>query len=291
VDGNNGIEPEDALSPELEAQLNVCSSEAPRQAFVDDLRAGFTSGEFECAGDPGARGEFRDGLRDQFCEGDAAPRSAGRRLALVFGVAAGIAAVVFGVVVGANKLSQPRGASSWSIASAASNVSEIQVDGAYGKDVIELESMLASAQSITTGDTTVRLKYADLFVLELGEESTIDLTQLPVDGEGSYILTGEKGSLRLATGPGFPGHELIFRAPDLEAGIIGTIFGVDIFPYGTCLCCTEGLIGVRARTGTSNSVRVADDQRDFVDRTGGHDVGVVMDAHAGPLRELAGFWE
>jgi ferric-dicitrate binding protein FerR (iron transport regulator) len=236
---------------------------------------------------PEARGEFRKGPRDQFCEESTAPKRWSRKLALVLGLAAGIAAVVFD----ASFLNKESATSDWSLASSNSTITEIQVDGTFVADADELAKALIGAKSVSTDSTSVRLQYKDLFVIELGEATQLDITYLPADGEGNYILTGMTGSLRLATGPDFPGHKLILRAPDLESHVLGTVFGIDIFEYGTCICCTEGLIGVRARSGDNSELRVGDDQSSFVDRTGSHHLGDVHDSHAPALIDLARFWE
>src|SRR6185369_13342982 len=56
------------------------------------------------------------------------------------------------------------------------------------------------------------------------------------------------GHVRVTTGPGFAGQQMLVHSDVMDATIVGTAFAVDYEEKGTCVCCMHGEVEVRSTT-------------------------------------------
>lgn len=166
----------------------------------------------------------------------------------------------------------------------------------------EVERALATADTVHTAENGVRLVYGDLFVVEVDPDSQLDLRPLkagpeagPEAGRDRFVLAGDRGGFRFATGPGLrpPERTLEFRTPRVSVEVLSTVFEVDVSETYTCICCCEGqvktvplraggLAGLAGLVGRGETHIVMDDGT--VDETR-------VPMHQARLQRLVGFWD
>jgi hypothetical protein len=238
---------------------------------------------------PVADPAFRARLRQQFLDVDA-PSVAGPRMVpvrkrsnvfpLVWPavLAASVALVIVFVLSRDNVVR-------WRVLDAATNA-EYVVDG-YAIDQTQqkrMNDLLQTAHEIETQSEGLRLQLRDQLVLELGPHTRV--SQLRFPAAGAYSLHADSGSVRVGTGPGFPGGLRITTA-DMVTDVKGTFYAVDIEPKkGTCLCCLHGTVMCDARD-KGGPHPVGDDKRGFAFHDGKpSEWTAAFDGHLVPLREL-----
>lgn len=164
----------------------------------------------------------------------------------------------------------------------------VYVDGVAmrGQDHERLEKSLVDAHEIRS-DGRLRLRFADWYLLELAPHTRLALT--PVEQRSRpepLAFQVEEGALRVCTGPAFRGEEMHVTTEDASLRVAGTIFAVDVFKDGTCICCLQGTLKVTVpKTPAVESVDGEHMFRLYRDgRSPKRDT--IPDAHSEPLREL-----
>jgi hypothetical protein len=182
----------------------------------------------------------------------------------------------------------------WRIDSTAASLAGVVLDGRpVGASAPEsLAAQLSSTHELRTGEHPLRLRFGRLLLVEMDPDSVLDLSRMPRGtADGNLVLASNRGGFRLATGPDFPGRELVFDTPDLEASVVGTIFGIDVFPdKGSCVCCIESEVLVRSKKAERELQHVGRDRTGFVDIAGDAMSLEIVPEHAGPLRQLRVEW-
>jgi len=185
--------------------------------------------------------------------------------------------------------------------------SGLTIDGesVVGLDARQAEDKLRTATAIVTGGEAARFVMGEYFVLELAANSSIELlenSQLTQDGAPDagfghpearrFILRGDQGAVRVATGPSFPGSRMTVEAPFMEVDVVGTIFGIDVFKgQATCLCCAEGTVEVRPLVdGHEHSQEIEAGASELVG-PGFANSKPIADEHLAPLEQLALYWD
>lgn len=250
---------------------------------------------------PRARPEFRAGLHQRFlhaasgaeseagargARAHAAPPSAPRprpRFRFLLGSLAAAAAILFLIV--RMTLHQP---ATWTVLSGTGTVI---VDGRSIEvsDPRRLVDALRSAKTIETLESALRIELRDELVLDLDPHTRLENVRFPA--VSPYALSAVSGAVHVATTNAFHGGRLTISTPDLELDCVGTVFGVDLFAEGTCVCCLEGEVKVGARSRNAQSAAheaLAGEQSCFVQRASGKlaTESLVQD-HAEVLRELS----
>lgn len=245
--------------------------------------------------EPRPRPEFRAALRALFV--GAAARGTRPRLRLVVGgsallLAAAAALVLW--VLGPSPGSRP----GWTVDPRVYVADALTIDGRLVPADAQPErvrELLVGAQEVGALGSGVRLVLGDLFVVELEPDSTLDLSRMPPDPrEGRLVLAAQSGVFRFATGPGFPGRELRFEAPDVHVEVVGTVFGIDCFEAMTCVCVQEGTVRTTPRVDAPGYAagEVGARETNLFHRDGtplfeARD----YEPHQEPLRRLATFWD
>ena len=238
---------------------------------------------------PTADPAFRARLRQQFLDVDAPPavepgmvpvRKRNNVFPLVWPavLAASVAFIIWFELSNDNVVR-------WHVRDAAAN-GDYVVDG-YALDPTQekrMKDLLQTAHEIETKDEGLRLQLLDQLVLELGPHTHVSQMRFPA--AGAYSLHADAGSLRVATGPGFPGG-LRITTDDMVTDVTGTCYAVDIEPKkGTCLCCLHGTVMCDARD-KSGQHPVGADKRGFAFHDGKPpEWTAAFDGHLAPLRDL-----
>lgn len=245
---------------------------------------------------PAARPEFRARLREQFLEvataepaAPAVPVAIGRadrtRL-LPFFLPALIAAAVMLVVWSVLTRETPR---RWTVLEGAAE-GLVVIDGVQVESTnrTRLSDLLATAGEIETKDAPLRIQLERDLVIDLGPRSK--LTKMTFPAAGYWSVRAESGSARICTGPTFSAdkHLRVFTA-DMELGVTGTIFAVDVEPKGTCVCCLQGRIDATPK-GTTAAKPIEAGKMCYAY----HDTkpavwGPAVEQHLPPLRDLKGW--
>ncbi len=121
----------------------------------------------------------------------------------------------------------------------------------------QIAKRLDAARSVAAlGGGKLRLSYGRLFQVEISEGSELDLSAFRGSKSASdfhLAMGGDSGGFCFQTGPEFKraGCELTFQTPEAQIAVAGTVFSVDRFPIdsamaGTCICCAEGSVQVKA---------------------------------------------
>lgn len=125
--------------------------------------------------------------------------------------------------------------------------STVTVDGrAVPPD--ELDAAVASetmSHTVVTGTDSVWFQLGEHMVCEMGPGSEVEFGPLSEDG-APFVIAARKGSLRVCTGESFVGSKLDVKTPDFDLEIVGTSFAIDIDDEGTCVCCLEGRVVMKA---------------------------------------------
>jgi hypothetical protein len=152
-----------------------------------------------------------------------------------------------------------------------------------GSDAKRLADLLQTAKTIETGEQGLRVQLLDQVVIELAPHSRVSQMRFPP--AGAYAMHVDSGSVRVGTGPGYPGG-LIVSTDDMKAAVAGTFLAIDMVPAGTCLCCLHGKVMCDARDKTGAHA-VEDGRRGFAYRAGKPPVwDAAEQAHLEPLRAL-----
>ncbi|MFT5051110.1 MAG: hypothetical protein ACI8QZ_002518 [Chlamydiales bacterium] len=185
--------------------------------------------------------------------------------------------------------------------------SGLTVDGESlaGLDPQQAEDRLSSAQVIATGDDPAQFVIGEYFVVELAANSRVELLQInrlggdDLTGEEPagadprhFFLRGDKGALRVATGPAFPGSRMTVAAPFMEVDVVGTVFGLDVFDgEATCLCCSEGTVEARPMVDPVEESQSIPAGTSELAGPGFAKKKPIEDTHLPPLEALALFWD
>ncbi len=121
----------------------------------------------------------------------------------------------------------------------------------------QIAKRLDAARSVAAlGGGKLRLSYGRLFQVEISEGSELDLSAFRDSKSASdfhLAMGGDSGGFCFQTGPEFKraGCGLTFQTPEAQIAVAGTVFSVDRFPIGsamagTCICCAEGSVQVKA---------------------------------------------
>lgn len=222
----------------VERALASVPQPVPRPEFLTALREQFTN-----PATPGAARSAEDarhGASLQFAQ-----RRSRQRLPR-FAVAAGIMAIAgTGLALWAF---DPWAKASWSPVDGHLPASPIIVDGVSIPPSGLSRSMANAsvAHTIATGPESLWLQLGDRMLFELAPGTEIELGPVSPRGE-PLAMTTRKGALRLCTGVEFAGSRLDVATPDFDLEVTGTSFGIDIDKDGTCVCCLEGPVLVKAR--------------------------------------------
>ena len=248
---------------------------------------------------PAARAAFRAEVRRRFLEVDPdlrvgppvaalrplpTPRELWRRRALT-GAAIATAAALLLLLFAL----RPRGPR-WSLLEASPGA-VVRVDGTprRAEEPQRLEDALLGAQAIESVEGTLRLRLGDLYLLELAPGTSLRLASLDRAARAEPLaIHAERGSVRVRTGPGFAGSQMRVSTENLDLRVVGTTFGVDLTGHGTCVCCLDGSVEVRAEDVIRDPSALRAGSRCVVDddKSRGADWGPVHEPHAEPLRAL-----
>ncbi|MBL8857456.1 MAG: FecR domain-containing protein [Planctomycetes bacterium] len=219
----------DPRDPELERLLAQAQRPVASAAFRADLQRRFTAADGPAVAAPARR------------LAEAPPRTRSFPFVWPFVLAASIAAIVFFVL---SRDADPR----WRVIDTGVG-GEFIVDGIriHSDDAVRLADALQTAREVETFDGRLRLQLRQDLVLDLDPKTRV--SQLSFPPAGSYSIYANTGSVRVATGPGFESHRLRVMTDNMEMAVVGTIFGVDVGPMGTCLCCVDGTVRSDPRDG------------------------------------------
>lgn len=131
----------------------------------------------------------------------------------------------------------------------------------------------------------LRLALGRRVALVVGPDSEIELPALAATAS-EWLLRAHAGHLALRTGPQFAGERLRVLAPDAEVDVFGTRFAVDVYPDGTCVCCSEGEVDVRSRHADNSHAQVSPGGMAFAHTHGAITTGGVQPEHAPALDAL-----
>ena len=148
----------------------------------------------------------------------------------------------------------------------------------------------ADAKRVVTRDLAVRLRVGNHAILECPAGTDLGILRMPssTDPTPSFELALYSGSLRVVTGPAFPGSELSIATKDARLEVVGTQFVVELRPDGTCICCREGSVQVFPKGSPLDSFLIAPKSQHLVLRESGEVERMELDAsHAEPLVRLA----
>ncbi len=229
-------DPGRAAEAAVERALAAVPRWAPRAEFLRDLEVRFTSVASLRAVDAPAAG---------FVPARASVRPSSRPRFSGWAIAAGIAAVAASAlaIFGSRTSDTLR----WTPVAGHLPLSAVTVDG-RSVSPAEFGSAVASgtgSHTIVTGTDPVWLQLGERVVCELAPGSEIELGPLSHDAS-SLVIAARKGTLRVCTGEEFVGSTLDVKTPDFELAITGTSFAVDIDEEGTCVCCLEGRVVMKA---------------------------------------------
>jgi len=281
-------EPETGLSRALERW----KATPAREEFRAKLREQFLAAPFEARVDgEGLESEpeihVDEPLRPDFSfeRRRAAARTGGRRHWSGIAALAAIAALLLIVM-------RWPGANAWSVAPS-STFTQVLIDGrefrpAQGE---QLSAALASGSRVEVEGGTLELAFGERLALGLAPGTSLRLSAWPArDAPAAFSLRQERGSLAIATGPRFAGCELRVQTPDALVHVLGTQFVIDVEPgAGTCVCCREGAVEVRA--AGLPAFEVPGGRMGFVFEDGKDPIkGQGIEAHLAPIESLRRLW-
>ena len=125
-----------------------------------------------------------------------------------------------------------------------------------GSSSSEVQVPLSVGGQWATQATAVVLQLDSELVIELGPQSKLRVLEMYDElGAGQTKLELIAGSLHVATSRTFAPRRLSVLAPQCEVEVVGTEFGIDIFPgLATCICCNEGQISVHSSSGPAHAI-------------------------------------
>lgn len=136
----------------------------------------------------------------------------------------------------------------------------------------------------------LRIRFGEYFVIELEPGSRVKLPALArlVPGQ-AMILEGEEGHFRIATSPRFKDEAamLRFETGELAVDCTGTVFGVDISPAGTCVCCTQGEVKIKSTCNSNGGTVTAGQTHQICPRGQGEERAMNLNhPHRQELKDL-----
>lgn len=280
---------------DLEPALEALQPTAARLAFKRELREQFV-GAVEGEGAAPQRHVAKTSRRPRASRprrdsgGSHVPSGARRHRRQTWFMGAGALALAAALVVSLVLRTPAR--AGWQVLSMASvpAATDFQVDGVAfisGQD-------LAFANRITAGSEVLRLQFHDQLVVDLEPGSSLDISGTRGAGDIVLAMAGERGGYRVATLDGFDGSQrrLLFRTPDAEVEVRGTVFGIDRYQddkpgvSGTCVCCCKGEVLVRAVDSAAEASVLAGKSSYVLASVGEINPMDIPDAHRGPLDEM-----
>lgn len=190
---------------------------------------------------PAADPAFRDRLREQFVSGSF-PAAGRRRRLLPWGLAAAAALLA---AVGVFAV-WPRGEPIRVFDVAGTGTVEVAGEEVDLADRDRLEALLAPGVEVSVPPSaTLDLVVGDVALFEVTGGTRMTLPSL----SGGVAARVDRGEVRFASGPGFPGRELRFTTPEGLVVVTGTLLSVQCDERGTCVCVLEGT----ARVGVSEA--------------------------------------
>jgi ferric-dicitrate binding protein FerR (iron transport regulator) len=205
-----------------------------------------------------ADADFRERLRSAFAEGrlEAEARSrpqeeppprdarAGRKPRFAWWhwmIPAAAAAVILIVVGTLNRAPELRVAQ-------VTGHGDVRVDGSS----IPLDDSRALGESIRPGieiempeDAVIDLLAGDVILFEVTGGTRMSIPAVPNRWFGRVVECSlSVGEMRIKTGKGFPGSELLVMTPEGRVEISGTMVSIERSPGVTCVCVVEGIAHV-----------------------------------------------
>ena len=134
------------------------------------------------------------------------------------------------------------------------DVGNVLVDGVELTSASAVDDALAAAERVEVMQGDLRLRLGDAVLVEATPTTAFAFNDASASSgdpaatsakDRLLALTVDSGVLRVCTGPDFPGSTMGLTTPDIELGVTGTAFALDIYPQGTCVCCIEGTVDVK----------------------------------------------
>jgi len=274
VSGDGGVPP---MDPKLEEALAAWSVPPARAEFKQRLREQFVHGAGLSVAPPVAHApEPAQPARAQRRPRRAPTSTASsRRWGSLVGIAA-VLAIVFGV-----RWLNPPVESEWVVYSTTGHVldGDREVPLSDTSAVVEL---LLSGRVLRTTSDPLRIAHGDRYFLEVAPESTVSLTTVAAAVGPQLTLAPTAGAVHVATGSGFPARGMMVDTADVDILVTGTIFGIDVYDMGTCVCCMEGSLSLPEIVEDGEPCRVGADGAWFQWRDaerGGHHMDMPADHH------------
>lgn len=249
---------------------------------VDPELARRLAGEPAPVADPA----FRERMRRRFLEGVATapertPRPAGTRAWRGYALAAAVVLALSGAWL----WTRPRPAELTLLSA------DVTVRVGTHERAVTTGATLAwsAASRLATDQQAATFALDRRVVFELAPDTEVELLELAEPGAARTIeLRLRSGSLRVATREGFAPSGMLVHAPDCDVRIVGTEFGIDVFPgEATCVCCTEGVVEVELADGHATRLSVPAGGNAWCPAGGAPAMtGPVKPMHATPIEAL-----
>lgn len=264
------------LTPELQKALASFSVPEARPAFKQQLRVHFLSGSFsevyestgpeqadvEHAGPEHADTEHADAVQDETplrgpsrrdgVRGSGSSARPQRTSAGWRKIAIGLAAAVL-LWMGITRPWSSEQPLLWNVSENTAQGASLTVGGRsisieQGPDLIEA---IGAGGEFVNGEQPLDLILGDLVFVEVQPKAHFELGDPSGWSEtGDLALAAYSQGLRVATGNDFEGGTLLVSTPHIQVDVVGTIFAVDVYPTGTCVCCNEGKVRLLGLDGT-----------------------------------------
>lgn len=227
------------VEAELAELLELAEPPAPREEFRAALRERFTGvARAEPWGRTTQPPHARDALLEEPIESEVGPPR-GRRWLQLVSIVAAAAAVVLMFRWPSEEL--------WRVGPASDFV-RVRVAGesfAPGESE-RLAAALRPGAVIEVEGGVLELVLDRRAAFSFAAGSSAMLVEVPARRAlGDIVVDQDRGSVAVVTGPEFEGLGLCVLTPFADVRVSGTEFAVDVFPgTGTCVCCTEGKVGV-----------------------------------------------
>jgi ferric-dicitrate binding protein FerR (iron transport regulator) len=186
----------------------------------------------------------------------------------------------------------------------------VSVDGrVFGFDQrTELAEALVNGSVIETREDGLDLRLGERLAVALGADTALQLVHVPEPAVGAQIrLETLRGHVSFATGPEFPGNELVVRTRDVQVAVTGTEFAIDVDGAGTCVCCADGEVRAVMPTaptardeeprrtndaGESEALAIESGKNAFFAREAGTAVeGTAVEEHLLPIARIRAAWD
>lgn len=99
--------------------------------------------------------------------------------------------------------------------------------------------------TIATGTEPLWVQLGASVICEMAPDSEVEFGAL-APSDRPLLLVARKGTLRVRTGEEFQGSTMNVRTPEFELVVTGTSFAIDIDEEGTCVCCLQGRVVLKA---------------------------------------------